>query len=100
MPQRDAAAWVQTVQPLAVQLGTKQNMMFGDVIGSAASTVTPWHVRNDALTYGALSNYLQQRQQVLEQLRAHRIFTVDETAQNLAVALANQYLDVKAGGLL
>jgi len=55
---------------------------------------------NDALTYGALSNYLQQRQQVLEQLRAHRIFTVDETAQNLAVALANQYLDVKAGGLL
>jgi uncharacterized protein (DUF58 family) len=65
-----------------------------------ARTSQPISTLNDALTYGALSNYLQQRQQVLEQLRAHRIFTVDETAQNLAVALANQYLDVKAGGLL
>jgi len=65
-----------------------------------ARTRQPISSLNDALTYGALSNYLQQRQQVLEQLRAHRIFTVDETAQNLAVALANQYLDVKAGGLL
>jgi uncharacterized protein (DUF58 family) len=65
-----------------------------------ARTSQPISSLHDALTYGALSNYLQQRQQVLEQLRAHRIFTVDETAQNLAVALANQYLDVKAGGLL
>jgi uncharacterized protein (DUF58 family) len=65
-----------------------------------ARTSRPISSLHDALTYGALSNYLQQRQQVLDQLRAHRIFTVDETAQHLAVALANKYLDVKAGGLL
>ncbi len=54
----------------------------------------------DALTFGALSSYLQQRQHLLDRLRAHRILTVDETALNLPVALANKYLDAKSGGLI
>lgn len=52
----------------------------------------------DALGYGALCSYFQQRARLLETLRANKIFTVDETAQNLPVALANQYLDLKAAG--
>lgn len=53
---------------------------------------------NDALTYGAFCHYQQQRSTLLESLRAQRIVTVDETAQNLPVALANRYLDLKAAG--
>lgn len=52
----------------------------------------------DALSYGALSHYQGQRAQVLRTLEARHIPTVDETAQQLPVALANRYLDLKAGG--
>ena len=52
----------------------------------------------DALGYGALCHYEQQRAHLLDSLRANRIVTVDETAQNLPIALANQYLDLKATG--
>ncbi|SKA88646.1 Uncharacterized conserved protein, DUF58 family, contains vWF domain [Prosthecobacter debontii] len=52
----------------------------------------------DAAAYGALCHYNEQRNHLLHSLRANRIFTVDETAQNLPIALANQYLDLKASG--
>lgn len=55
---------------------------------------------HDALQYGALTHYFGERRQLLETLRARRVVTVDESAQMLPVALANKYLDVKAGGLL
>lgn len=55
---------------------------------------------HDALQYGALTQYFAERRQLLESLRARRVLTVDESAQMLPVALANKYLDVKAGGLL
>lgn len=55
---------------------------------------------HDALQYGALTHYFGERRQLLDSLRARRILTVDESAQMLPVALANKYLDVKAGGLL
>ena len=55
---------------------------------------------HDALQYGALTHYFGERRQLLESLRARRVITVDESAQMLPVALANKYLDVKAGGLL
>ncbi|WP_395740818.1 DUF58 domain-containing protein [Prosthecobacter sp.] len=54
----------------------------------------------DALQYGALTHYFGERRQLMESLRARRVLTVDESAQMLPVALANKYLDVKAGGLL
>lgn len=55
---------------------------------------------HDALQYGALTHYFGERRRLLESLRARRVLTVDESAQMLPVALANKYLDVKAGGLL
>jgi uncharacterized protein (DUF58 family) len=55
---------------------------------------------DDALAYGALEHYFGERRGVLETLRSRRVLTVDETAQALPVALANRYLDVKAGGAL
>ena len=54
--------------------------------------------QQDALIYGALSNYLQQRQLLLGNLQARKILTLDETAADLPVALANKYLDIKASG--
>lgn len=55
---------------------------------------------HDALGYGALCNYFQQRARLLNHLRASRVHTVDESAQQLPIALANQYLDLKASGRL
>ncbi len=55
---------------------------------------------HDALQYGAMTHYFTERRHLLESLRARRVLTVDESAQLLPVALANKYLDVKAGGLL
>ncbi|GEP41123.1 hypothetical protein BGE01nite_04140 [Brevifollis gellanilyticus] len=53
---------------------------------------------NDALSYGALSHYQSQRAQILKTLEARHIPTVDETAQQLPIALANRYLDLKSSG--
>lgn len=52
----------------------------------------------DALAHGAICHYLQSRASLLADLRARRIPTVDETAQGLPAALANQYLDLRAAG--
>lgn len=60
----------------------------------------PVHNLSQALTFGTACSYFLERQLLLEKLRAQRVFTVDETAQNLAVALANRYLDVKSSGSL
>ena len=63
----------------------------------AAQKVQTLH---DALSFGALCSYFQQRERLLENLRASRIMTIDETAQNLPVALANRYLDIKGAGVI
>lgn len=55
---------------------------------------------HDALSFGALCSYFQQRERLLDNLRANRIMTLDETAQNLPVALANRYLDIKGAGVI
>ena len=53
-----------------------------------------------ALSFGALCSYFQERERLIQNLRAHRVLTIDETAQNLPVALANRYLDIKAAGVV
>ena len=60
----------------------------------------PVQTLHDALSFGALCSYFQQRERLLENLRANRIMTIDETAQNLPVALANRYLDIKGAGVI
>ncbi|MFD2157596.1 DUF58 domain-containing protein [Rubritalea tangerina] len=46
----------------------------------------------EALALGATQQYLDERQAILKELAAHGIYSVDETAQDLPVALANAYL--------
>ncbi len=47
---------------------------------------------NDALTFAATQIYLDERAAVMRNLRGHGIHTVDATAKELPVALANRYL--------
>jgi uncharacterized protein (DUF58 family) len=53
-----------------------------------------------ALSHAAGVGYLAQRAALLATLRDHKVLTVDETAQQLAGALASTYLDVKQRGVL
>lgn len=85
----------------AVQVMQKRHLVLVATLKEAeieARTTVPVRSQQDALVYGALSNYLQQRQVLLGNLNARRIFTLDETAEGLPVALANKYLDIKASG--
>ena len=50
---------------------------------------------DDALEVGATAIYLEERAQVLGELRAHGIYTVDSLAEELPVALANAYLGAR-----
>lgn len=53
-----------------------------------------------ALKYLAMNRYVSERHEILAGLGARGILTLDTTAQDLAVALANRYLDIKAAGRL
>ena len=55
---------------------------------------------NDALLFGATHQYLEERNVLFEQMRAHGIVTIDEVAKELPVALTNAYLEVKNSGRL
>lgn len=52
----------------------------------------------DALKFLAADRYLQERKEILAELGAHGILTLDTTAQKFAVALANCYFDIKSAG--
>jgi uncharacterized protein (DUF58 family) len=51
-----------------------------------------------ALRFLAADRYVQERREILASLSATGILTLDSTAQDLAVALANCYFDIKAAG--
>ncbi len=53
-----------------------------------------------ALRYLAAGRYLHERREILAALSATGIITLDTTAQDFAVALANRYFDIKAAGRL
>ena len=50
---------------------------------------------DDALSYLAVKDYVSEREAVLKEIASHGILTLDETAQNFPVALANQYLKAR-----
>lgn len=50
---------------------------------------------DDALEVGATAIYLEEREQMLGELRQHGVFTVDSLAKELPVALANAYLSAR-----
>ena len=68
---------------------------------SVADTATkPVASFPDALKFLAAGRYMSEREEILRELRAHGVMSLDSTAQNFAVELANRYLDIKAGGRL
>lgn len=54
----------------------------------------------DALELAATHRYFQERRGVIETLQSHGIIAVDAPAQDLPIALANRYLDIKQSGAL
>jgi len=55
---------------------------------------------SDALKFVAADRYFAERREVLAELGARGILTLDVPAQELAIGLANRYLDIKAAGRL
>jgi len=55
---------------------------------------------SDALKFLAADRYMHERREVLANLGARGILTLDTSAQDFAVALANSYFDIKAAGRL
>jgi uncharacterized protein (DUF58 family) len=53
---------------------------------------------SSALKFLAADRYVQERREILATLGALGVLTLDSTAQELAMALANRYLDIKAAG--
>ncbi|MEP4079402.1 DUF58 domain-containing protein [Haloferula sp.] len=60
----------------------------------------PVEVFNDALRFAAAEQYDTERSEVLATLQGFGVLTLDVPAQELPVALANRYLDIKAAGRL
>ena len=55
---------------------------------------------DQALRHAATREYMQQRRQALDGLKASGVLCLDVTPHNLSVSLVNEYLDIKAGGKL
>jgi uncharacterized protein (DUF58 family) len=60
----------------------------------------PVENHDEALRYGAAQLYLEERRDLLENLRRQGILVVDEVARQLPVVLTNAYLDAKHSGRL
>jgi uncharacterized protein (DUF58 family) len=92
-----------TTLATAVHLMQKRHLVLVATLREAeleARASTTVQNLSDALEFGAMTHYFAERRLLLENLRAKRVLTVDESAQMLPVALANRYLDVKAAGTL
>ncbi|GAA5121521.1 DUF58 domain-containing protein [Luteolibacter yonseiensis] len=59
---------------------------------------TPVESFSSALQFLATDRYMQERREILATLGSLGVLTLDSTAQELAVALANSYFDIKAAG--
>ena len=55
---------------------------------------------SDALKFAAAEHYDRERAQTMAALRSYGVVTIDVPAQDLPIALANRYLDIKAAGRL
>ncbi len=65
-----------------------------------AARTNPVEGFREALRFSAAERYDSEREEVLANLRGHGVLTLDAPAQELPVALANRYLDIKAAGRL
>lgn len=55
---------------------------------------------DDALTYAGLHQYLKHRQEVQQKIINRGVYSIDCVAEQLAVRLANSYLEIKRSGVL
>lgn len=55
---------------------------------------------DDALNYSGVQNYLVSRREVQRKLTSSGVYTLDCTARELAMKLANSYLEIKSAGIL
>ncbi|NJM38454.1 MAG: DUF58 domain-containing protein [Akkermansiaceae bacterium] len=60
--------------------------------------VKPVDSFSSALKYLAADRYIQERREILASLGGLGVLTLDSTAQELAITLANCYFDIKAAG--
>ena len=60
----------------------------------------PIHTLEEAGAFGAAARYLDERAETLNTLERRGVITLDETAQQLPIALANRYLQIKRSGQL
>lgn len=56
---------------------------------------TPVASLDDSLEVGATAMYLENRERLLGELRAHGVYTVDSLAKDLPISLANAYLGAR-----
>ena len=62
------------------------------------ATTQPVNSFSTALKFLAADRYMQERREILANLASRGILTLDSTAQQFAVSLANSYFDIKAAG--
>lgn len=55
---------------------------------------------DDALSYVGVQNYLSSRREVQRKLSSSGVYTLDCTAKELAMRVANSYLEIKSAGIL
>jgi uncharacterized protein (DUF58 family) len=55
---------------------------------------------DDAISYAGVQQYLSSRRDVQKKLTAAGVYTLDCTAKELAVRVANSYLEIKGAGVL
>ena len=55
---------------------------------------------DDALSYSGVQHYLQSRREVQRKLSSAGVYSLDCTAKELAMRVANSYLEIKSAGIL
>jgi len=61
---------------------------------------TPVHTFDDALNYAGVRRFLYERRESHRKLTAAGVYAIDCTANELAVRVANAYLEIKSAGVL
>jgi uncharacterized protein (DUF58 family) len=86
--------------PALQVLKSKHLVMLASMRERAVEDVvsTPVESFSSALQFLATDRYVQERREILATLSSLGVLTLDTTAQELAVALANAYFDIKAAG--
>lgn len=88
---------------IAVNLLRKNHLiLLANIREAVIDNMQQTDVRNldDALSYSGVNYYLQTRNEVQQKIRNNGIYLVDCLADELAVRVANSYLEIKRAGVL